>query len=329
MELAFLNGILRSPYMPPLDPWFSGGLISYYYYGYIVIAALIKLTGIASTTAFNLAIPTLFALTFTGAFALVYSLSQRLSIALLGGYLVALLGNLDGIIQVLQQYALLWQHQPIPLFNYWQSSRVIPFTINEFPFWSFLFADLHPHVIAMPFSLLLMGLLASLLLTRQKTAPRRFFALKGEGRLAQLLFYLLLAFVFGSIACINPWDMPVCALLLGAALLMGTFYTWREAAPGLRWQRRHQRSPPDRTHRHRLAPAACGRPGDRLHPRANARGHPGPQADWPGRPGALPRAGGGHGGGAGDGGVLERLTRLFWRRCCVLSYCSYCLRHSA
>jgi len=25
---------------------------------------------------------------------------------------------------------------------------------------------------------------------------------------------------------------------------------------------------------------------------------------------------------------LERLTKLFWRRCCVLSYCSYCLRHS-
>ena len=25
----------------------------------------------------------------------------------------------------------------------------------------------------------------------------------------------------------------------------------------------------------------------------------------------------------------ERLTNLFWRRCCVLSYCSYCLQHSA
>ena len=34
------------------------------------------------------------------------------------------------------------------------------------------------------------------------------------------IFYLLAAFVFGTIACINPWDMPVYALLLGVALLL-------------------------------------------------------------------------------------------------------------
>ena len=85
MELAFLNAILRSPYMPPYDPWFSGGYINYYYYGYVIIGSLIKLTSIIPTTAFNLALPTLFALTFSGVVSLVYSLTQRFSIALLGG----------------------------------------------------------------------------------------------------------------------------------------------------------------------------------------------------------------------------------------------------
>jgi YYY domain-containing protein len=253
MELAFLNGILRSPFMPPLDPWFSGGSINYYYYGYVIVAALIKLTGIVPTTAFNLAIPTLFALTFTGAFSIVYSLSRRLPVALLAGYLVALLGNLDGALQVLQQFALWLRHLPVPAFSYWQSSRVIPFTINEFPFWSFLFSDLHAHVIAMPLSVLMFGMIASHLLAHpikptgiDKTSvifshfdqhlAQFFRSPNGEERVGRALFYVLIAFVFGTIACVNPWDTPVCALLLGAGLLLNSFYLWRGEASWLRWR---------------------------------------------------------------------------------------------
>src|ERR1700757_3201882 len=101
----------------------------------------------------------------------------------------------------------------MPDFSYWQSSRVIPFTIHEFPFWSFLFADLHPHVIAMPLSLLMLGLIASFFLSRKgesEAQPKRQFS--------HLLFYPVVSFVFGAIACVNPWDMPVYAVLLGAAL---------------------------------------------------------------------------------------------------------------
>ncbi len=137
MEVAFLNSILRSPYMPPFDPWFAGGYINYYYYGFVIIGALIKLTGIAPATAFNLAIPTLFALTFTGAFALVYGLTRRYSFALLGGYFAALIGNSDGAAQVIGLVRAALAHLSIPMFDYWSSSRIIPYTINEFPFLEF------------------------------------------------------------------------------------------------------------------------------------------------------------------------------------------------
>jgi YYY domain-containing protein len=215
MELAFLNAVLRSPSMPPYDPWFAGGYINYYYYGYIIIGALIKLTSIVPTVAFNLAIPTLFALTFTGAVALVYSFTQLFPVALLGGYFAALIGNFDGLIQLKNQLYALLTSMPVPAFDYWHSSRIIPFTINEFPFWSFLFADLHPHVIDMPIAVLMLGIVGTMLLSGDQKPEA-----SGERRWGTILLYLLAAFVFGTIACVNPWDMPVYALILGAVLII-------------------------------------------------------------------------------------------------------------
>lgn len=49
-------------------------------------------------------------------------------------------------------------------YNYFDPSRVIEGTINEFPFFSFLFADLHPHMIAIPFTLVLLAILINTLL---------------------------------------------------------------------------------------------------------------------------------------------------------------------
>ncbi len=222
MELAFLNAILRSSYMPPYDPWLAGGYINYYYYGYVIVASLIKLTGIVPTTAFNLAIPTLFAWTFCGAVIIVYSFSRRFPVALLGGYFAALIGNFNGVAQLKGQLQALLARIPIPAFDYWQSSRVIPFTINEFPFWSFLFADMHPHVMDMPVAVFMLGIIATFLLSHQQQPGSSPTFLK------RLPLYLFAAFIFGTIACINPWDMPVYALLLVVTLGILAFQEKRQ-----------------------------------------------------------------------------------------------------
>ena len=54
MELAFINAILRSPAFPPHDPWLSGYAISYYYFGYVLVAMLAKTGGTSGGVAFNL-----------------------------------------------------------------------------------------------------------------------------------------------------------------------------------------------------------------------------------------------------------------------------------
>ncbi len=206
MELAFINGILRSRSFPPLDVWFSGGYINYYYYGQYLITVLIRLTGVAPTVAFNLAIPTLFALVLTGGFSIVTHLTRRWWAGLLGGFFVALLANLDGLHQVLAA----WQNHTPLAFDFWASSRVIPFTINEFPFWSFLFADLHPHVIDLPVEILAIGL-AVALISERPTRP--------DSMTLTVSRVLLLGLVLGAIACINTWDLPTYALLLSLAIL--------------------------------------------------------------------------------------------------------------
>ncbi|MCS7222370.1 MAG: DUF2298 domain-containing protein [Anaerolineae bacterium] len=255
MEFAFLNAILRSAYFPPYDPYYAGGYINYYYYGQYLVALLIKLTGIIPSVAFNLAIPTFFALTVSGAFGLVYNLTptggirrarfwaKGLGWGLIGSALVTLIGNLDGMGQVLRNLgqvggssfesaipglqtlvraawgvqAVLFKGAHLPEFNYWDPSRVIPFTINEFPLWSFLFADLHPHMIGIPFTILFLGLAYNLV----ASYGRPWLA---EGRWEGTLAFLALPLTLGALGVINTWDLPT---YLGMGLLAFLLREWR------------------------------------------------------------------------------------------------------
>ncbi len=353
MEFAFLNGILRSPYFPPVDPHFAGGYINYYYYGIYLVGYVIKLTGIYAEVAFNLAIPTLFALTVVNAFAVVYSagdlqprrsragrqsreqnqpsvqpehalqtevagkafevdaaedmpaagqtgnlawrhgaerqspltthesthlplesgespestgsisydetehielgleadrgesgrplgepqsnyrprIQERpwhkgIGAAMLAPLFVALFGNLAGFGQLVQALGnssqssfvssvpgletvvhavsglrrVIVSDATLEGYDFWSPSRVIPHTINEFPYWSFTYADLHPHMIGIPFSLLFVALVLTVLHSYNINWLQywRYGILLGGG----------MAFTLGVLAVVNLWDLP-------------------------------------------------------------------------------------------------------------------------
>lgn len=213
MEVAFQNAILRSIHFPPVDPWLSGFSISYYYFGYVMMAMMTRLSGAPVGVAFDLYDSMLFALTLVGAFGVVYNLipaarrtrtgrpafgsGQPIRYALLGALLLGVMGNLSGFFESVYSSGLVsdsfwkWLDQPSMLaqgvktgtfvpsdngwFWWWRGSRVVfdrdllgkndagnP-NITEFPFFSFLLGDNHPHVLGLPFVLMAIGLGLNLL----------------------------------------------------------------------------------------------------------------------------------------------------------------------
>jgi len=78
MDFAYFNGVLRSSVFPAVDPWYAGGYINYYYFGFVIVGAPTLLLGVMPQIAYNLIIPTLFALTGVGAFAVAFSIVDAL-----------------------------------------------------------------------------------------------------------------------------------------------------------------------------------------------------------------------------------------------------------
>jgi YYY domain-containing protein len=260
MDLAYLTAITRTPYFPSYDPWFVGGYINYYYFGFVLVAALLHLTGIVPYIGYNLAVPTFFAMTAMGgaAVAVNFAAARRVSIrrllvtALCGALFVAVIGNLaqvkliyDGIrgmssISILDnasamtkvaqftdglsQWMLKRQLTSVRTeWWYWNSTRVIPAAqgeagpINELPFFTFLFGDLHAHMMSLPFTLLVLALGLNVIRSQKEEAKPWWWDP------VELLTLSFLALSTGALWTINTWDFPTYILLVGAALLLRAY----------------------------------------------------------------------------------------------------------
>ena len=167
---------------------------------------------------------------------------------LVGGLFVAVIGNLDGIAQIVRGgWNNMFRGADFPSLDFisyfWRSSRMLPNLedvtpsalifwlpdkltqnpdigphITEFPFFSFLLADLHAHMITIPFTLLVLGLAFSLLV-----------GLKTASRWWLIPSTVALALALGSLWAINSWDYPSYAILV--VILIGAGFYLRPGSP--------------------------------------------------------------------------------------------------
>lgn len=273
MEVMFINGIRASEVFPPQDPWMAGYSISYYYFGYVLVAGLADMSGVATGIAFNLANALVFALAATGITGLLYNLVRgvgplgrwrpgsrgaAIGVGLLAATMLVLMGNLSTVLVELpmrgyasgldvvdQDYFLFWdvkdrdlggpnnpgiidlnndsvpdwegENLPVERWRYWwwfAHSRVVQdrnFDNNlsgepivEFPNFSFILSDNHPHVLALPFAVLALTLAAGL-------------ALRQDG----LVWweYAIYAVLIGGMVFMNAWDAVYIVIAIAAEAL--------------------------------------------------------------------------------------------------------------
>ena len=105
---------------------------------------------------------------------------------------------------------------PLRAYDWFGASRVIEGTINEFPSFSFTLADLHGHVMAIPFSLLALAFGLQLAVAGPPPPPR--------GRAALELGVAAIA--IGTLYAINAWSFPV----IGGLVALGALVRMRERA---------------------------------------------------------------------------------------------------
>jgi len=281
MDLMFLNSIWSSATYPPQDAWLSGYAISYYYFGYWLLTTVGRLAAQPPEIAYTLGQASWYGLLWLGCFGMGYNLLARRSgvgdrRAAVGGLLAALLVAAVGNFQAFLE----WLHANnvnvtalarwIGVRNFpeaapqtglwyisydwwwWRTSRVISDrmlsgdhleVIDEFPSFSYILGDNHPHVLAMPFVILMIALIFNLFLSKRRVElPEKSEAAEGSWlatlrqapatwlAVARTLVPLgsvgivSLLVTGGALVFLNTWDFPIYWLLL--MVTVGLLY-WR------------------------------------------------------------------------------------------------------
>jgi len=140
--------------------------------------------------------------------------------------LVAVFANLEGVLEMLAAHGIggsgfyNWigienltagktttEWYPTEHWFWWRATRIIPpEIITEFPFFSFLLGDMHPHVMSIPFVLMTVGV-AFLLLREEERLDAAFWV-------RHPLMLLATGVMVGGLLFLNTWDMPTFAFVV-------------------------------------------------------------------------------------------------------------------
>lgn len=235
-ELAMLTSVLRSRTFPIYDPWYSGGSLNYYYGGWLLLSAPARLLRTAPAVVMNIGIATfascIAGTSFSAGAAAVNAARLRWRATSHGASAAVRAGVLSTIFVLgLTNIAIvpaLWRHlfgAPDTRLDWWALSRVIPesVAITEFPAWSMLFGDLHPHVMGVSLTLTL----GALCIAWNKV-------LRGGRTIHGVALGAIVGMTIGFVRATNTWDLPLAVGMAVVAVLAALVRRaqWKRCAAG-------------------------------------------------------------------------------------------------
>ena len=194
MDINLLSYALRFKGGVFEDPWFAGEQLHYYYWGYLLFSTVAKVAGVSGNLVYPLALSTSMGWFASILFSLFCFTTRRIKQSFLLSFTLLLAVNLKGIILFFQKFF------SFSFDDFWSVSRVFEGQeFAEFPLWSYLFADLHPHVMSYP--------IAASVLLLTLYGLRIYFTKSSQFTLKQTITYgLICSLFFGSLLGMNTWD---------------------------------------------------------------------------------------------------------------------------
>jgi YYY domain-containing protein len=224
MNFGFTQSVLRSDYFPPVDPWFAGESISYYYGGHLLVANLSLLSHVPAAISFNLVGATFPALAVAASYGLGYNMTRRKLYGAVTAVFVCFVGYISGAFQFIGYifnsnifgYSAIEAANVIDWmrsFDFWTAIGVIPDTLSLYPYYGFLQRELHAIIMAIPFQIMFI----TLVFARLKKAD----STEAETGWGSLLGVFVLGITLGFLSLVNTWAYPVyVVLIVGAAVLL-------------------------------------------------------------------------------------------------------------
>ena len=211
-DYSMLASSIDSPVVPK-EPWMEGIKLNYYVYWYRFGNLLSTVLGMQTWEAYHALVAFSISLYAAVIFQIVrVILRGGVGVATLAGLAIPFGANVAGVLFVKRkEQGFGWE----PDNGWWGPSRVLQGAIDEFPAWSFVLGDAHPHflnIAALPFFVLI--------LFRILTSGKDVIF-----RISQAALFVVGATLF--LKASNAWEVPMWIGTVGCVAVLGLFFFFK------------------------------------------------------------------------------------------------------